>query len=158
MDHARMLDLYEEFAALIDALEASGAEYAVCGGLAMAIHGLPRATVDVDLMAPAQAGERVLEVANKLGYTIPAQQMTFAAGAVEIRRVTKIDSTSRDLLSLDLLLVTPATESAWQTRTRVRWERGEVWVVSRQGLISLKRLRGSGQDQDDIRRLEGDER
>ena len=158
MDHARMLDLYEEFAALIDALEASGAEYAVCGGLAMAIHGLPRATVDVDLMAPAQAGERVLEVAHKLGYTTPAAPMTFAAGAVEIRRVTKIDSTSRDLLSLDLLLVTPATESAWQTRTRVRWERGEVWVVSRQGLISLKRLRGSGQDQDDIRRLEGDER
>jgi hypothetical protein len=37
---------------------------------------------------------------------------------------------------------------------RVRWERGEVWVVSRQGLVSLKRLRGSGQDQDDIRRLE----
>jgi hypothetical protein len=68
--------------------------------------------------------------------------------------VTKIDSTVHDLLSLDLLLVTPATESAWQTRIRVRWERGEVWVVSRQGLVSLKRLRGSGQDQDDIRRLE----
>jgi hypothetical protein len=35
-----MLDLYEEFAALIDALEAASAEYALCGGgLAMAIHG-----------------------------------------------------------------------------------------------------------------------
>jgi hypothetical protein len=29
-----MLDLYDEFAALIGALEAAGAEYAVCGGLA----------------------------------------------------------------------------------------------------------------------------
>jgi hypothetical protein len=62
-----------------------------------------------------------------------------------------------DLLSLDLLLVTPVTESVWQTRMRVRWERGEVWVVSKQGLVSLKRLRGSGQDQDDIRRLEEEE-
>lgn len=152
-----MLDLYEEFAALIDALETARAEYAVCGGLAMAIHGLARATVDVDLIAPAKAGERVLAVAHTLGYTVPALPMTFAAGAVEIQRVTKIDSTSRDLLSLDLLLVTQATEAVWQTRMRVRWERGEVWVVSRQGLISLKRLRGSGQDQDDIRRLEEDE-
>jgi hypothetical protein len=99
----------------------------------------------------------VLEIARTLGYTIPADPMTLAAGGVEIKRVTKIDTTSRDLLSLDLLLVTPATEAAWRTRMRVRWERGEVWVVSRQGLISLKRLRGSGQDQDDIRRLEEDE-
>jgi len=76
-------------------------------------------------------------------------------GAVEIKAGhERIDATSRDLLSLDLLLVTPATEAAWRTRMRVRWERGEVWVVSRQGLISLNRLRGSGQDQDDIRRLE----
>jgi hypothetical protein len=152
-----MIDLYEEFAGLIGALETAGAEYAVCGGLAMAIHGLPRATVDVDLIAPAKADERVLEIARTLGYTIPADPMTLAAGGVEIKRVTKIDTTSRDLLSLDLLLVTPATEAAWRTRMRVRWERGEVWVVSRQGLISLKRLRGSGQDQDDIRRLEEDE-
>ena len=151
-----MIDLYEEFAGLIGALETAGAEYAVCGGLAMAIHGLPRATVDVDLIAPAKADERVLEIARTLGYTIPADPMTLAAGGVEIKRVTKIDTTSRDLLSLDLLLVTPATEAAWRTRMRVRWERGEVWVVSRQGLISLKRLRGSGQDQDDIRRLEED--
>jgi hypothetical protein len=149
-----MLDLYEEFAVLIDALENAKTEYAVCGGLAMAIHGLPRATIDVDLIAPAKAGDQVLDIAHRLGYTISAEPMTFAAGAVPIRRVTKIDSTVHDLLSLDLLLVTPATESAWQTRMRVRWERGEVWVVSRQGLVSLKRLRGSGQDQDDIRRLE----
>jgi hypothetical protein len=33
---------------------------------------------------------------------------------------------------------------------------GELWVVSRQGFVSLKRLRGSGQDQDDIKRLEED--
>jgi hypothetical protein len=40
-----MLDLYDEFASLIGALEAAGADYAVCGGLAMAIHGFPRATI-----------------------------------------------------------------------------------------------------------------
>jgi hypothetical protein len=53
--------------------------------------------------------------------------------------------------------VTPALEEAWETRERVAWEHGEVPVVSRAGLISMKRLRGSGQDLDDIRTLEGDD-
>ena len=150
-----MLDLYDEFSTLIGALEAAGVEYAVCGGLAMAVHGFPRATIDVDLVVPTNAAERVLACARDLGYTIPADPMSFAGGAVEIRRVTKIDAASGDRLSLDLLLVTPAIEHVWNERTRVRWERGELWVVSRQGLVSLKRLRGSGQDQDDIKRLEG---
>jgi hypothetical protein len=150
-----MLDLYDEFSTLIGALEAAGAEYAVCGGLAMAIHGFPRATIDVDLVVPPDAADRVLACARDLNYTIFADPMSLAGGTVEIRRVTKIDHGA--LLSLDLLLVTPAIERVWNERMRVRWERGELWVVSRQGLVNLKRLRGSGQDQDDIKRLEGDD-
>jgi hypothetical protein len=152
-----MLDLYDELAALLGALEAANANYAVCGGLAMAIHGFPRATIDVDLVVPPTGVEAVLACARGLGYTIPADPMSFAGGAVEIRRMTKIDPASRDLLSLDVLLVTPAIQQVWEERTRVRWERGELWVVSRQGLANLKRLRGSGQDLDDIKRLEGRE-
>jgi hypothetical protein len=152
-----MLDLYDELAALLGALEAANADYAVCGGLAMAVHGFPRATIDVDLVVPPTGVEAVLACARRLGYTIPADPMSFAGGAVEIRRVTKLDPASRDLLSLDLLLVTPAIQQVWEERTRVRWERGELWVVSRRGLANLKRLRGSGQDLDDIKRLEGRE-
>jgi len=107
-------------------------------------------------VVPPNAAERVLACARDLDYSIPADPMRLAGGAVEIRRVTKIDAASGDRLSLDLLLVTPAIDRVWRERTRVRWERGELWVVSRQGLVSLKRLRGSGQDQDDIKRLEGD--
>jgi hypothetical protein len=148
------LDLYDEFTTLIGVLEAAHADYAVCGGLAMAIHGFPRATIDVDLVVPPDAVESVLACARGIGYAIPAHPMSFAGGAVDIRRVSKVDAGSHDLLSLDLLVVTPAIAPIWNERTRVRWERGELWVVSRQGLANLKRLRGSGQDQDDIKRLE----
>jgi hypothetical protein len=148
-----MLDLYDEFAALIASLEAVGADYAVCGGLAMAIYGFPRATVDVDLVVPPNAADKVLTCARDLGHAIPADPMSLAGGTVEITRVTKVEHGG--LLSLNLLLVTPAIENVWRGRMRVRWEQGELWVVSRQGLVDLKRLRGSGQDQDDIKRLEG---
>jgi hypothetical protein len=148
-----MLDLFDEFVTLVHALDEARLPYAVCGGLAMAIHGLPRATVDVDLLVPTDIADSVLAVARGLGYTISAEPMTFAGGAVEIRRVTKIDVASADVLSLDLLLVTPALQEVWTGRNKIGWEHGEVSVVSREGLIALKSLRGSGQDQDDIKRL-----
>lgn len=146
------MDLFDEFVNLTAALEAVRAEYAVCGGLAMAIHGFPRATIDVDLVVPPRSVEHVLACAHNLDYSIPADPMSLAGGAVEIRRVTKIEQ--NDLLSLDLILVTPALERVWNERVRIRWERGELWVVSRQGLVTMKRLRDSGQDQDDIKQLE----
>jgi hypothetical protein len=153
-----MLDLFDEFVALVNALDEAHVPYAVCGGLAMAIHGLPRATVDVDLLVPRDAAEDALTVARKLGYEIPAAPMVFAGGAVEIRRVTKIDAPSSDILSLDLLLVTAALRDVWKNRVTITWEHGTVSVVSRDGLVALKKLRGSGQDQDDIKRLQEDDR
>jgi hypothetical protein len=75
-------------------------------------------------------------------------------GDIEIHRLSKPDPETGDLLSVDLLVVTPALAAAWETRERVAWEHGELPVVSRSGLILMKRLRGSGQDLDDIRLLE----
>ena len=54
-----MFDLYEEFKSIVSALEEQGIDYAVCGGLAMAVHGLPRATVDIDLLIPSESLEAV---------------------------------------------------------------------------------------------------
>jgi hypothetical protein len=36
------------------------------------------------------------------------------------------------------------------------WELGNITVVSPEGLIALKSLRGSGRDQDDIKQLRGE--
>jgi Nucleotidyltransferase of unknown function (DUF6036) len=148
-----MLDLYNEFELLIAALNERQIEYAVCGGLAMAIHGAPRTTVDIDLLIAAGQLNAVEAVAHELGYLIKATPMTFRNGAVEIRRVSKLDPDTGDLVVLDMLLTTPALSVAWQTRTEVEWEQGRLWVVSRDGLILLKSLRGSAQDLADIERL-----
>jgi hypothetical protein len=52
-----------------------------------------------------------------------------------------------------LLLVTPATQTAWDTRQCLETDFGSVQVLSPAGLIHLKSPRRSGQDEDDIRRL-----
>ena len=148
-----MFDLYEEFNSIVAGLEEHGIDYAVCGGLAMAVHGLPRATVDIDLLILAERLEEARSVVRNLGYTIEAQPMTFHEGAIEIRRLSKIDPSDGDLLMVDFLLVTPAVEAVWNNRIRVASPKGSVSVVSREGLIALKSFRRSAQDMADIERL-----
>lgn len=151
-----MLDLVEELRSLVHALEEARVGFAVCGGLAVAIHARPRATLDVDLLLPADQLESARGVARELGYRIEAGPLSFRGGAVVIHRLSKPDPETGELLSLDLLLVTPALSEAWETRERVEWTHGSLPVVSRSGLIAMKRLRGSGQDLDDIRDLEAE--
>src|SRR6266849_367633 len=121
----------------------------------MAVHGLPRATVDIDLLILAESLEEAKSVVRSLGYTIEAQPMTFHKGAIEIRRLSKIDPSDGDSLMVDFLLVTPAVEPAWKNRIKVASPKGNVFAVSREGLIVLKSFRRSGQDMADIERLKG---
>jgi hypothetical protein len=79
--------------------------------------------------------------------------MEFHGGKVHIHRLNKIDASSGERLVLDLLIVTPVTQQAWGSRIKVEWEGGTLSVVSPEGLISLKSIRRSGQDQDDIQYL-----
>ncbi len=149
-----MLDLVEEFRSIVAALEVAGVPFAVCGGLAVAIHSQPRATVDVDLLLPRDQIDPCKDVVRALGYTIEAGPMVIRPEVIEMHRMSKADEESGDCLSVDLLVVTRELESVWAGQVRVGWEFGELPVVSRTGLIQMKRLRGSGQDQDDIRSLE----
>jgi len=152
-----VLDLVDEFRALLAGLERGGVEFAVCGGLAFAIHARPRATIDVDLILPIEEVERAKQVAREQGYRIEAGPFVIRREVIEIHRLSKPDPETGDLLSLDLLVVTPALTPVWKTRERVSWEHGTVPVVSRAGLVTMKRLRASGQDLDDIRILEAED-
>ena len=151
-----MLNLFEELRALVAALDANGIDYALCGGLAMAVHAFPRATVDIDILIQQEDLDAVRSLAGDVGFKLEAAPMTFHGGDVEIRRVSKPDPTLNDVLMLDLLLVTPALQAAWATRRAVPWRDGTIWVVSREGLVALKSLRGSPQDRVDIDYLRGD--
>lgn len=148
-----MLDIYDEFLQLVERLNEQAIDYAVCGGMAMAFHGAPRATIDIDLLVLATSLDEIIALAGDLGYTIRGKDLSFAGGVIEIRRFSKIDRESGDLLSLDFLLVTPQIRQIWDTRLMSEWKSHRLSVVSREGLIALKRLRGSGQDLDDIEKL-----
>jgi hypothetical protein len=148
-----MLDLYDELKSLIAIFDRNRVAYALCGGLAMAVHGIPRATIDIDMLIANEALSSAQSAARQLGYTLIAAPMSFADGKAQIHRISKIDPDSRDVLMLNLLLVTDPLLEIWEAREQVEWENGNLWVVSRAGLIALKQLRRSGQDLIDIARL-----
>ena len=145
-----MRNLLDEFKAITEALNSAGIEYAVCGGWAMAIHGLPRATMDIDLLILAEDLDPVLSIAKAHGFDIEGLPLHFA---IEIRRISKVDDVTGDLMTLDLLLVSDEHQDIWAGRQKIDWREGKTSVVSRDGLMKMKRLAGRPQDLLDIEKL-----
>ena len=149
-----MPKLYDELRRLINELDHNNVEYALCGGLAMAIHGRPRTTVDIDILILADSLDRVMRIADHLGYTIRGLDMDF--GPIKIRRVSKIDQATRFVLTLDMILVTDVIRDIWEARVTAKLEGGTLSVVSKEGLIALKKMSGRPQDIADITALTED--
>jgi len=151
-----MATLLEELDQLVSTLDENEIEYAVCGGLAMAIHGFARATMDIDILITADSLEKAYKVGAEKGYDIRGLDISFKERAVEIRRVSKIDDDG-EVLSLDLLLVTPHVQDVWETKQNVDFLGKQLSVVSRDGLIKMKTLAARPQDLADIHRLQNEE-
>lgn len=62
MDFSRVLD------AVIGFLDGEGTPYALIGGLAMAAYGMPRTTLDVDVVVPADVQPGLVGFLEGLGY------------------------------------------------------------------------------------------
>jgi hypothetical protein len=147
------MDLFDELRKLIEALGKASLDYALCGGFALAAHGIVRATEDIDLMLEEGDLAKLRGAVEPIGFWLQPQPLLLKDGQVKIHRFVKTEASGPDFLVLDVLTVTPATKQAWDTRCPLETDFGTVPVISRAGLIHLKSLRASGQDLDDIQKL-----
>ena len=150
MDAPR-LDLRDDLDALVKSLDAAGVPYAVCGALALAVHGHPRATRDLELITTAGSLEAFKAVARVHGFALEALPMTFSSSGITVHRLSRITGTQ--LLMLDILLGEGPLLPVWESRERLETGRGPLWVVSRQGLVTMKMAAGRPQDLADLARL-----
>jgi len=147
--------LLDELRGVLAAFDRDGIDYALVGGLAVAVWGAPRATRDIDLLIQPHDRERAMKTAAGEGFTLAALPLEFKDGT-EMQRVTKIDANA-DALTLDLMLVDPSLEPAWQSRTRLPFGDRSISVVSREALIGMKARAARPVDLLDIQNLqEGD--
>jgi hypothetical protein len=147
------VNLVDELLGLITALNDSNVDHAVCGGIAVAIHGHPRFTKGIDLLVRAADLDRVRDVARTRGFSLEGGLLRFGSGPQqrEVFRLSK--AVGPNLLTLDLLLVGPVLEDTWNTRQRVEWRGQKVSVVSRDGLLRMKRIAARPQDLADVDKL-----
>lgn len=146
------MDLFEELTRIVAALDAAGVEYAVCGALALAIHGLPRATKDIDVLVRASALGDLRVAVRGCGYTIEALPMTFSGSGITVHRFTKLGE--GQAIMLDALVADGPLANVWSTREELRFSAGKIHVVSRAGLITLKLAAARPQDLADVARLQ----
>jgi predicted nucleotidyltransferase len=143
--------IYEELTRVLAALDQSGVEYALVGGLAVAVWGAPRATKDIDLLVqPDQVGQAMASLRD-CGFTLEALPLEFKDGTT-IQRVNKVDQAG-NLMTVDLMLVNRSLTPAWSSRMRLPLGAAQVVVISREALIAMKALAGRPQDIADIQNL-----
>jgi hypothetical protein len=144
----------EDFHDLLEALLDAGARFLVVGAHAMAVHGVPRATGDLDLWIspdPANA-ERVWQALLTFG--APVRELGVSRKDLETPGlVVQVGMPPRriDLLTEASGLV---FEEAWQNRTTHRVGSHEVPFLSRQDLVLNKRATGRPRDLADLDVLE----
>jgi len=149
------MNLHEELVSVVGALDANGVEYAMVGGLALAVWGAPRATKDIDFLVRPEDLERAKSAARGVGYTLEALPMRFSDG-MQMQRVSKAQGA--ELMTVDFILVDANLEPVWQSRQRRATDVLPVCVISREALIAMKVAAGRPQDQADVIKLQEQDR
>ena len=149
------MNLYDELRSVLEALDQASVDYALVGGLAVAVWGAPRATKDIDLLVRGERLATAMAAVRARGFTLEALPMEFKDGTT-LQRMSRVDKAG-NLMVVDFMLVDRNLEAAWASRTRVPLHGGEVVVVSREALVAMKAQAARPQDIADIQNLkEGD--
>jgi hypothetical protein len=144
--------LNPDYAEMLSALSAENAEFLIVGAFAVAAHGIPRATGDIDIWVnpdPANA-ERVWRALQRFG--------------APLANLVPSDFTQTDLVfqmgvrprRIDLMTAISGVDwdEAWPTRLQGAIEGLTLPVLSKELLIRNKRATGRPQDLADADRLE----
>lgn len=149
------MKLRTELLRITQCLDEAGIDYALCGGLAVAAHGYPRLTRDIDLLIQPSEVDSSHIALSKINDDLNSGLIPFDIGTERERRVYRPSKAEgRDLVTLDLIVVTPVLQDIWNTRESVEVDSQAIKIVSRDGLIKMKRIAGRLQDLADIEALE----
>jgi hypothetical protein len=145
-----------DFVAMLSALSAAGADFIVIGAFALAAHGNPRSTGDIDLWVrpTRENAERVMRALHAFGAPLLGlsvedlvdEQTVFQIGVAPVRIdiLTGIDGVAFD--------------AAWARRVPVELGEVRVSVLSLEDLVTNKRAAGRPKDLADLSWIEAKRR
>lgn len=154
-DTCAAMNLPDDFRDLLIALADAGAQFVIIGGYAVAFHGHPRATKDIDVFVATGVHEatcieralaafgaplRALGVSRE-DFEQPGKTVQLGLAPLRVDVITEVDG-------IDFA-------EAWATRIDVPVDGRVIHVIGRDALIRNKRATGRLQDLADIEALEG---
>jgi hypothetical protein len=126
-------------------------KYVVIGGIASVLHGVPRATFDLDILieATAENVQRLLTAMENAGFGTATMTTPKDVLANEI-------TVFNDRVRIDVQTSTPGIsfQDAWNRRKTITYNGQNFFILSKEDLIRTKRACGRDVDMEDVRLLE----
>jgi uncharacterized nucleotidyltransferase DUF6036 len=139
----RLVDVFASF-------QEHQVRYIIIGGIAAVLHGVPRATFDLDILIEASSAnaQRLLDA---LAHANFATASLITADELMAHEITVF----KDRVRIDVQTSTPGIqfEDAWQNRIVMSYQGQEFYVASKEDLIASKRAAGREKDLEDARIL-----
>jgi hypothetical protein len=133
------------------ALNRTGVVYGLCGGIAVGVHGVPRATKDIDVLIASEKDlEKIDAALSADGWFNSGAAITFPDGITLHRRLLAIDN---EVIILDLL-IQPQGMDLLSDRMLSDLQGAAGWVISKKSLRTMKTLAGRPQDLFDLAKMD----
>jgi hypothetical protein len=141
----------QNFADLFALLDANGVEFLIVGGYAVAFHGAPRFTADLDLFVRPDEGnvERLLATIAQFGF--PVKGITVRSA---LRYRTIFELGKQPVQAHIMTHISGVTwEQAWASRKKGDYGGQPVFYIGRKALLSNKTATGRAKDLADVEAL-----
>jgi len=143
-----------DYVDMLRALVEAGVEFMLVGAHAMAVHGVPRATLDLDVYvrASAENAPRVIAALRAFGAPLSAHEVT----QEDFEHSGTVYQLGLPPNRIDLITRISGVEfeEAWASRVVTRIGELEIPVIGRGPLLANKRAAGRDKDLVDVRLLE----
>ena len=145
------MEIYHDFKELLELFNKHKVEYLIVGGYALAFHGAPRFTGDIDLFVRPvrENAERILAALDEFGFgsldlseddfTTPCRVIQLGVPPIRIDIITKISGVP--------------WKKAYTNKVPGQYDQTPVFFISREDFIANKRSTGRKKDVADIEAL-----
>lgn len=145
------MDVQKDFADLCSLLNANGVDFPIVGGYAVAFHGAPRFTGDLDMLSRPDSEQigRMLAALGEFGFPTDEIQPDYLLEHQEILQLGRVP--------VQVHIMTGITgvnwDEAWASREQGEYGGIPVFFLGRRALIANKRAVGRSKDLADIEAL-----
>lgn len=151
---AGAMEIPSDFKELLELFNAHKVEYLVVGGYALAFHGAPRVTGDIDLLIRpvSENAERILDALDAFGFG------SLGLAAEDFTRPGNVVQLGVPPIRIDIL--TSVTGVSWEKaeagKVPGRYGDTSVFFIGRGDFIANKKATGRSRDAADIEALGGE--